>query len=171
MTPFQQRVLASLTVVPDFPKPGVQFRDITPLLMNPPLFAEVVDAMAERASASDVIAGIDARGFVFAAAVAHALRKPLALFRKTGKLPRETHSASFSKEYGDDRIHLHRDSVGPGQRVTIVDDVLATGGTAAAAGEIVRAAGGIPSYVFLGEIPFLGGRSKVTGEIFSIVEM
>lgn len=156
--------------VPDFPKPGIQFKDITPLLGDGPAFADVVDAFAapHRDPAAgaeiDVVLGIEARGFILAAPVAVALGTGFAPVRKRGKLPWQTVGAAYELEYGSAEIELHADGVQPGQRVLVVDDVLATGGTAAAACELVERLGGtVAGVAVLMELSFLDGRSKLAG--------
>lgn len=131
--------------VPDFPKPGILFRDLTPLLGNGAAFGATTQALAERAGDFDLIAGIEARGFLFGAALAQLTGKGLAIVRKPGKLPAATISHAYDLEYGSDRLELHADAVQPGARVLMVDDVLATGGTAEAAVTLVRKAGGTVS--------------------------
>ena len=120
-----------IRVVPDFPKPGIGFKDITPLLASPDGFQAMIDAFAERYAEQgvDQIVGIEARGFIIAAALAYRLRAGLTLVRKPGKLPAETLKAAYELEYGTDELEVHRDAVQPGARVVLVDDVLATGGT------------------------------------------
>src|SRR5204862_551570 len=130
--------------IPDFPKPGILFKDITPLLADPPAFAESVRRLAERYSltAIDAVAAVEARGFLFAAPMALQLRKPLVPLRKPGKLPYTTHSFKYDLEYGSAELHVHIDAVTPGASVLLVDDVLATGGTMAAACNLIERAGG-----------------------------
>jgi adenine phosphoribosyltransferase len=156
-----ERLEQTLLIVPDFPKPGIQFRDITPLLTDTGLFGDVIDWMAEVASSSNYVAGIESRGFVFASPVAFLTSRPLLLFRKPGKLPRETVSATFQKEYGPDSLHLHTGSVKAGQTVTVIDDVLATGGTAMATKQILESLGAKAHFAFLVELKGLGGREKL----------
>ena len=134
---------AHVRVVADFPKPGIQFRDLTPLLANGAAFRATTEALASRAGAFDLIAGIEARGFLFGAALAHATGSGLVIVRKPGKLPSATIGHDYSLEYGTDRLELHADAVPAGARVLLVDDVLATGGTAEAAVRLVRKAGGL----------------------------
>ena len=161
--------------VPDFPKPGINFYDLTTLFGNAKAFRTVVDRLVERYRGEkiDVIVGIESRGFVLAGAMAHQLESGLALVRKPGKLPWETEAEEYTLEYGTGRIEMHRDAVGKDQRVLIVDDLLATGGTAAAAGRLVERLGGIvEGYAFLVELAFLGGRAKRGDEasIFSLIQ-
>jgi adenine phosphoribosyltransferase len=152
---------ASIRSVPDFPKPGVLFKDITPTLQDPPLLArcvgEITSAFAQ--DGFDVVGGIDARGFIFGALVAHTAGKPFFPFRKAGKLPWKSLREAYSLEYGEAVLEMHADAVADGQRVLIVDDLLATGGTAAAAARLVRRAGGqLAGVAFMIELTFLGGR-------------
>ena len=166
-------VLADRTVglirnVPDYPTPGIQFKDITPLLGDGPAFAEVVEAFAaphrQPGAEVDVVVGIEARGFILAAPVAVALGAGFVPVRKVGKLPWQTVSAAYELEYGTAQIELHEDGVQPGQRVLVVDDVLATGGTAAAACELVERIGGtVTGIAVLMELSFLDGRAKLPG--------
>jgi adenine phosphoribosyltransferase len=153
--------------VPDFPKPGILFYDITTLLKDPKGFRQAVDAMVEahRSTPIDVIVGIESRGFIFAAAMADRLKTGFAPVRKPGKLPAKTERASYALEYGTDSLEIHADAVGKGQRVLIVDDLLATGGTASATVGLVRGLGAtIVGVQFLIELGFLPGREKLQGE-------
>ncbi|HYW68176.1 MAG TPA: adenine phosphoribosyltransferase [bacterium] len=160
--------------VPDFPKPGIVFKDITTLTKDPEGLRAAVDALAERYTDADVdlVVGIESRGFVFGAAVAYKLGVGFVPARKPGKLPAQTVSAAYELEYGTDAIEMHRDAIGQGQRVLIVDDLLATGGTAAAAAELVSGLGGeIVAIAFLIDLAFLRGRDKLAGyEVFSLIE-
>ncbi|GGQ53908.1 adenine phosphoribosyltransferase [Couchioplanes caeruleus subsp. azureus] len=151
--------------VPDFPKPGIAFKDLTPLFADGPAFREVVDRIVAHhgAGSFDVVAGIEARGFVLAAALAYATGTGVVPIRKAGKLPRETYAASYALEYGEATLELHRDSFAAGQRVLVVDDVLATGGTAAAALELVERAGGtVCGFTVVMELGFLPGRERLS---------
>ncbi|SDD88668.1 adenine phosphoribosyltransferase [Nocardioides lianchengensis] len=153
--------------VPDFPEPGVVFKDITPVLADHDGFTAVVAALAEHGRLDDgqvvdKVVGMEARGFILAAPVALALGAGFVPVRKAGKLPRETHAVSYSLEYGDATLELHRDAISPGDRVLLVDDVLATGGTARATRELVEACGGIVTgLAVLMELSFLPGRETV----------
>ena len=150
--------------VPDFPKPGIQFKDITPLLQNAEAMKSVVDEMARVAKplGVEVVAGIESRGFLFGVPLAMALGLPFVPVRKPGKLPYETAGIEYELEYGTDRLELHTDAVAPGQRVIIVDDLLATGGTANATANLVRQVGGTPvGLMVLIELSFLGGAAKL----------
>jgi adenine phosphoribosyltransferase len=160
--------------VPDFPKPGIVFRDITTLAKDGRGLGAAVDAIADRYEKAgiDVVVGIESRGFIFGAAVAYRLGVGFAPARKPKKLPAETVRAEYSLEYGTDAIEMHRDAVSPGQRVLVVDDLLATGGTAAAAVRLVESLGGrVAALAFVVELSFLGGRAKLDGyEVFSLIE-
>lgn len=159
-------VEAAIRNIPDFPKPGILFRDITTVLRDGALFGRVCEHFSDlvREAACDCVAGIESRGFVFAAPVAAALGLPLALIRKPGKLPWRTRSESYALEYGTDTIEMHEDAVVPSERVALVDDLLATGGTAAAAARLIRGLGGEVALVaFLVELRDLGGRERLPG--------
>jgi adenine phosphoribosyltransferase len=165
-------IRALIRDVPDFPKPGIVFKDITPLLQDAQGFQEAIRAMAELCSAwrPDAFLGIESRGFLFAGALAHRQVKGLLLARKPGKLPARTERVSYDLEYGSASLELHLDSVRPGQRVVIVDDLLATGGTARAAGELVTRQGGqVVGFLFLIELGFLEGRQKLADAPVSAV--
>lgn len=159
--------------IPDFPRPGVSFKDITPLLADPKAFAGTVEAMTEPflAAGVDKVIGIEARGFIIAAPVALALGAGFVPVRKAGKLPWHVHSESYDLEYGQDTLEVHQDALGPGDRVLIVDDVLATGGTAGAVAKMVDHMGAAPvGYSFILELAFLGGRGRLGQlETFSLV--
>ena len=160
--------------IPDFPKPGILYRDITPLLKETSAFQHVIDRFTEKyAGASiDVVASVEARGFLFAAPLALRLGKPLVLLRKAGKLPFETLSTSFSLEYGEGVIEMHTDAVAPGQKALIVDDLLATGGTLAAGIRLVENAGGeIAGLAVVIELTDLPGRERLRGyDLLSLVQ-
>lgn len=149
--------------VPDFPKPGVVFKDITPLLASARGFqAAVTELVTSAPKHIDVVVGMEARGFIFAAPVALALGAGFVPVRKPGKLPCERHAVSYSLEYGESTLEMHHDAVSPGERVLLVDDVLATGGTIAATKELVARCGGISHAVsVLIELSFLPGREAV----------
>jgi adenine phosphoribosyltransferase len=150
--------------IADFPKPGILFRDITPLLGDGRLFAEAVRRMAEPYKPGDVdaVVGAEARGFIFGTAVALALGAGFVPVRKRGKLPAETVRATYDLEYGTDTIEMHADAIRKGSRALMVDDLLATGGTMAAACELVERAGGrVAGVEFLIELAFLGGRRRL----------
>lgn len=160
--------------IPDFPQPGIIFKDITPLLQNPEAFQSIVDSLTERYRNKplDVIAGIESRGFLFASVLAYTLQKPLVIIRKKGKLPHVTVSYTYQLEYGEDTIEVHEDSVPKGSKVLLVDDLLATGGTAEAAVKLVEKMGGeVFEIAFLIELAFLKGRDKLKGySIHSLIE-
>jgi adenine phosphoribosyltransferase len=159
--------------VPDFPKPGVMFKDITPLLADPDAFGYSVARLGAHYAARDLdaVAAAEARGFLFAAPMALELRKPLIPLRKPGKLPYSTHSMSYDLEYGSAELHVHIDGIKPGAKVLLVDDVLATGGTMAAGCRLVEKAGGtVIGCAFLIELGFLKGREKLAGyDLFSLI--
>jgi adenine phosphoribosyltransferase len=159
--------------VPDFPRPGINFYDVTTLFRNAQAFGSVVDGIVERFRGEriDAIASIEARGFVLGAAVAHGLEVGLILARKSGKLPYATECETYTLEYGQASLEVHRDAVGENQQILVVDDVLATGGTAAAVGRIIARLGAqVVGYAFLLELDSLGGR-KALGQtpVFSLV--
>ena len=151
--------------VPDYPKPGVVFKDITPLIANAQAFTLCVDSMAKSLAGATHVAGLEARGFVFAAAIAARHNLGFVLLRKPGKLPREVHKVQYALEYGSDSLELHKDQLVASNKVVIVDDVLATGGTLSAGISLVGLTGAqILGSVVLGEIPFLEGRKRVLRE-------
>lgn len=150
--------------VPDFPKPGIVFKDITPLLEDPAGLREVIDAMVEPWQGRGItrLVGVESRGFLFGAAMAYAMGCGLALVRKPGKLPGETRAVDYELEYGTDRLEMHVDAVRPNDVVLIVDDVLATGGTAEATARLVTDCGAkVGGFSFLLELGFLSGRSRL----------
>lgn len=160
--------------VPDFPTPGIMFRDITPLLLRPGGLGAVVERIAQefRDRKVDKVAAMESRGFIFGAPLAIALGCGFAPVRKLGKLPRATASRVYALEYGTNHLEMHVDSIEGGERVLIVDDVLATGGTAAATAEIVEELGGeVVALAFLAELAGLGGRAALANrEVFSLIE-
>lgn len=151
--------------VPDFPKPGIVFKDITPLLANGEAFASAISEMAALVGGDvDAIVGIESRGFIFGAALAQKLKLGLITVRKPGKLPADVHSIEYELEYGFDRLEIHRDALSAGHRVVIVDDLLATGGTAAATVKLVGQLGAkVDTCLFLIELDFLEGRKALSG--------
>ena len=159
--------------VPDYPKEGILFYDITTLLINGEAFGKTVDALAEHSSGEkiDAVLGVEARGFIFGAAVANRLKVGFIPVRKPGKLPSKVISESYSLEYGEDTLEMHEDAVASGKRILIVDDLLATGGTAAAACKLVEKAGGeVVECCFVIELNFLQGREKLSDQkIFSLL--
>jgi adenine phosphoribosyltransferase len=161
-----ERLRSLIRDVPDFPRAGIVFKDITLLLGDGPAFAAAVSALAEpyRDHRVDMVAGIESRGFILGGAVADRLRAGFALVRKEGKLPAARISQSYSLEYGEAVVEMHADSIQPGQRVLIVDDLLATGGTAGAAAALVTQLGGdIVGFAFLIELSALGGSAALGG--------
>src|SRR5258706_3999132 len=150
--------------IPDFPKPGIQFKDITPVLADPRLFAETIDLLLDgyKPGSVDAVVGIDARGFIFAAAAALKLNAGFIPIRKKGKLPYSTHEQSYDLEYGTNTVAIHTDALKAGTRVLLIDDLLATGGTAQAAAQLVQKNGAeILEISFLIELSFLNGRDKL----------
>ncbi len=158
--------------VKDYPKPGIVYRDITPLLKDARLFGSCIGELARRLEALDVdcIAGIESRGFIIGAALAVKMGKGFVPIRKKGKLPHKKAEVSYVLEYGTATIEMHRDAVGAGQRVAIVDDVLATGGTAVAAAKLVEGTGGkVAVFAFVIEVSQLNGRGKLDGQTISLI--
>ena len=159
--------------VPDFPKPGINFYDVTTLFRNAAAFRATVDTMVSRfrGEAIDAVAGIESRGFVLGAAMAYHLECGLILVRKAGKLPADSERESYSLEYGEASIEIHRDAIDEGQNVLVVDDLLATGGTAAATGRLIRRLGGrLQGYAFMVELDFLKGREQLDSKnLFSLI--
>lgn len=165
-----ERVTLALRDVADFPRPGILFKDITPVLADPPLLQEVVAHFAglHRADGIDVVAGIESRGFILGGALAVALGAGFVPIRKPGKLPHRTVRVDYDLEYGSDALEMHVDAVPAGSRVLLVDDVLATGGTAAAAVQLIRQLDGrIAAAAFLVELRFLAGAARLEGTRFS----
>jgi adenine phosphoribosyltransferase len=163
-TQLTERVRGLIRDVPDFPLPGIMFRDITPLLGDGHAFAALVDDWAEQYAGVDVVAGVEARGFILAAPLALRLGTGFVPVRKAGKLPGRTEQASYALEYGTATLEITHDAVSPGQRVLLVDDVLATGGTAAAAAELIERQGAeVVAVQVLVELAGLGGRDRLPG--------
>jgi len=160
--------------VPDFPVPEIMFKDITPVLKEPAALLYVIESFAERYADGliDLIVGVEARGFLFAAPLALRLGKPLIPVRKKGKLPADTISVSYALEYGEASVEVHIDAIGPGQKILIVDDLLATGGTLAAAAGLVEQAGGeVAGFAVLIELTALEGRARLAPhDLFSLVQ-
>lgn len=160
--------------VPDFPKPGINFFDITTLLKDKQGFRETIDALASHYSGQqiDVVVGIEARGYFFAPAMAHALGAGFVPVRKPKKLPHTVRSVEYALEYGTDQLEIHADAIEPGQTVLIIDDVLATGGTASAVAQLVeQLEGKVAGLGFVIELTFLNGRGKLGGyDVFSLVQ-
>ncbi len=158
--------------IPDFPKPGILFRDITPLLADADAFRAAIDGLiAPFRGRVDLVLGIESRGFIVGAAAAYALGTGIAVVRKPGKLPYRTHRASYELEYGTDSLEIHHDALGDRTRVLLIDDLLATGGTAGAAVDLVRQCGGsVAGCAFLIELTALGGRAKLAGhEVHTLI--
>ncbi len=159
-------IAAAIRNVPDFPKPGIQFKDITPVLADARLFAGAIELLTEKfkPGSIDAVVGIDARGFIFAAAAATKLNAGFIPVRKKGKLPFTTIEQDYALEYGHATVAIHTDALRPGARILLVDDLLATGGTSGAAASLVKKLGGnILEIVFLIELKFLDGRQQLKG--------
>ena len=163
-----------IRTIPDYPKPGIMFKDITPLLRNAPVFNAVIEVYANhyKNEGVDIIAGPEARGFIFASALAYRMGAGFVPIRKKGKLPYDTYEVTYDLEYGDDTLTIHQDAFDEGSRVLLCDDLLATGGTLAAAIDLVKKVGGDPiGIALLIELAELNGREKMRGlPIFSIFE-
>lgn len=166
-------ISAEIRDVPDFPKPGIVFKDITPALGNPEVFQLTIGALHRLVAGQqiDYVVGIESRGFIFGAPLAIALGAGFVPVRKPGKLPADTHRIEYALEYGTDALEIHKDAIAPGKRVVIVDDLLATGGTAAATLELVRRIGAeVASLAFIVELSFLNGRERLPDcEIVTLV--
>lgn len=160
--------------IPDFPKPGIVFKDITPLLGDARGFADSIELLARALAGErlDYVVGIESRGFIFGAALACHVGAGFIPVRKPGKLPAEVHRCEYQLEYGTDALEVHRDAFGAGARAIIIDDLLATGGTARATGELLRRLGGeLVGYLFLIELTFLRGRQRLTdAPVTSLIE-
>ncbi|MFM8279096.1 MAG: adenine phosphoribosyltransferase [Candidatus Limnocylindrus sp.] len=170
MTP--EQLAARIRTIPDFPKPGVVFRDITTLLRDPEAYAAAIDAMSApiKLWTPDMIVGIESRGFIFGAPIARDLGIGFVPVRKLGKLPADTISIEYDLEYGKNVLEIHRDALKPGERVVIVDDVLATGGTVAGTLRLVEQLGAeVVGISFLAELPALGGRARLPDGIVSAI--
>ena len=153
--------------IPDFPKPGIMFKDITPLLGNPEAFAAAIDQLAEKTAGLtiDAVAGIESRGFIFGAALAHKLHTGFIPIRKPGKLPYRTRRKEYDLEYGSDAVEIHEDALANGKRILLVDDLIATGGTARAAADLIKEIGGeLVGVAFVVELAFLKGAEKFADE-------
>ena len=163
-----------IRAVPDFPKPGILFRDVTTVLHDPPAFRAALDGLAGLLDTVewDRLGVVESRGFLFGAPLADRLGKGLLILRKPGKLPAEVVSESYALEYGEATLECHRDALQPGEKVVILDDLLATGGTAAASGRLVRTLGGeVAAYAFLVELMDLGGRAVLAdAPVISLVK-
>ena len=166
-------IRAAIRDVPDFPKPGIVFKDITPLVGDGPLFRKTIDLLAERyeAASLDTVVGVESRGFIIGAALAYRLGKGLCVVRKPGKLPYDTLRATYELEYGTDTLEVHSDGLAAGARVLMVDDLVATGGTAAAAAALVEQLGGtVFEHACIIELAFLKPREKLDQELFSLIQ-
>jgi adenine phosphoribosyltransferase len=165
-----------IRAVPDYPKPGILFRDITTLLLDPDGFRDTIDAFAARYAGAGIVkvAGIEARGFILGGALAYRLGKGFVPIRKRGKLPSRTIGCDYALEYGTDRVEMHLDAVEPGDRVLLVDDLVATGGTAFAAAQLITEAGGtLHEAAFVIDLPDLGGMQRLRGAghgAFALIE-
>jgi adenine phosphoribosyltransferase len=173
MEPEIESIRQAIRDIPDFPKPGIVFKDITPLLANGRLFGQAIDALAERYrhQGIETVLGIESRGFIIGAALAYKLGAGFSIVRKPGKLPYETHSASYDLEYGTDKLEIHIDGIAKNARVVIADDLIATGGTAKATAELVTKLGGtVVECAFVIELAFLNGRDKLKPHgVFSLL--
>ena len=160
--------------IPDFPEPGILFRDITPLLSDPAAFDFTVARLVEKCRQPDfdIVVAVESRGFIFGAPLARELGKPLVPVRKAGKLPADTHSVEYSLEYGSNVLEIHADAIIPGQRALIVDDLLAIGGTLSAASHLVESCGGeVARLAVVIELAFLDGRSRLAGrDVISLIQ-
>ena len=159
--------------VPDFPKPGIVFKDITPILQNGNAFRSLTHMFANSLpTGATQLAAIESRGFIFASAIAHHMGIGMSLIRKPGKLPRETYSYSYSLEYGEDTLQVHKSSFGSNDKVVIIDDILATGGTASAVEQLCEMTGAeVLGHRFLVEIEFLKGREKLNYPVHSLIQV
>jgi adenine phosphoribosyltransferase len=163
-TTFEHDLKAAIRTIPDYPKPGIMFRDITTLLGNARAFRRSVDELVQPWAGGkiDKVAGIEARGFILGGAVAHQVSAGFVPIRKKGKLPHQTVRMAYALEYGTDEMEIHVDAIGKGERVVLVDDLIATGGTAAAAVRLIEGAGGeVVECCFVIELPELGGRRRI----------
>jgi len=169
-----QTLKSKIRNIPDFPKPGILFYDITTLLGDPAGFSETIEALAGpyKNAGIDIVVGIESRGFILGGAVADRIGAGFAPVRKPGKLPSSTISETYALEYGTDKLEIHDDAVRPGQRALIVDDVIATGGTARATAALVRRLGGtVHGLAFLVELAVLNGRAQLAGEqVYSVLK-
>lgn len=166
MNDLKERIREAIATVPDFPQKGISYKDITPVFQNAALCKSIVEHMKHEFEKTEInaVLGMESRGFLFGLPLAMALDVPFILVRKKGKLPREAYSVSYALEYGEATIEMHKDALSPGQRVLIHDDVLATGGTAAAAAKLVAMAGAqVAAFSFLTELSFLKGRESLSG--------
>ncbi|NRQ15665.1 adenine phosphoribosyltransferase [Ensifer sesbaniae] len=163
-TTVQSELISAIRNIPDYPKPGVMFRDITTLLGNPRAFRRAIDELVHPYAGTKIekIAGIEARGFILGGAIAHQLSSGFVPIRKKGKLPHDTVRIAYSLEYGVDEMEMHKDAIRPGEKVILVDDLIATGGTAEAATKLLKQMGAeIVAACFVIDLPELGGRKKL----------
>jgi adenine phosphoribosyltransferase len=171
-----EKIKSKIRTVPNWPKPGIMFRDITTLLQDAPTFNHTIELLLERYKDKqiDVVAGIESRGFIIGSILAHRLDKGFVPIRKKGKLPFETESEEYELEYGTDTIEIHKDAVSPGQKVLIVDDLIATGGTSMAACKLIKKIGGeVVEFCAIIDLPDLGGKKKLEKagySVFALVE-
>ncbi len=174
MEPNSDAIRKAIRDIPNFPKPGIVFKDITPLLADGKLFSQTIDVLADRYRGQkiDTVLGIESRGFIIGAPLAYKLGAGFSIVRKPGKLPYKTHSASYELEYGTDSIEIHVDGISKSARVLIADDLIATGGTAAATADLVTRLGGtVVECAFVIELSFLKGREKLKPHgVFSLVQ-
>ena len=168
------KLIPAIAEIPDYPEPGVLFRDITPVLQNATLFAETVDMLTDMVRSlgnADIVVSPESRGFLFGPAVANRINAGFVPARKPGKLPRQTIEEPYGKEYGQDMIQMHKDAIRAGQKVIIVDDILATGGTAKAISALVEREGGtVLGYVFFINLRHLGGESLLGDNVLSVLD-
>jgi len=166
-------ISAAIRDIPDFPKKGIVFKDITPLLQNAELFQSAIEQLAKALAEKtfDLVCGIESRGFIFGAALAFKLGKGFIPIRKPGKLPYQTYQVEYALEYGSDSVEIHRDAIRPGQKVVLIDDLLATGGTAAAGAELIKKCGGqVTAIGFVIELGFLNGSEKLKNySVYSLI--
>jgi len=169
----EEKIKEKIRSIPDYPKKGILFRDITPLLRDGPLFRACIDAIAEHFEGRvDAVAGVEARGFIIGSAVAYKLGKGFIPIRKEGKLPYDKVKKTYSLEYGEETIEIHKDALAKGERILLVDDLLATGGTAKASCELIESLGGkIAGIAFIIELTDLHGRDKLSDkEVFTLAK-
>ncbi|MBX7095427.1 MAG: adenine phosphoribosyltransferase [Flavobacteriales bacterium] len=174
MNSIEQRIKSTIRDVKDFPKPGILFKDIMPVLEDPMLSADIVDYLADLFAEKkiDAIIGVESRGFLFGMALAIKMKVPFVSVRKKGKLPYKTISYKYDLEYGSAEVEMHVDSIKPNWNVLIHDDLLATGGTASAAAELVKMQGGnVAGFAFIVELEFLKGRERLQGYSPSIINI
>ncbi|GAA5414525.1 adenine phosphoribosyltransferase [Ureaplasma ceti] len=168
-----KKLESQILTVKDYPKPGVMFKDITPLFLEPEMINEIIDDFAEFANQLDVdvILGAESRGFLFGVPLSLKLNKPFVLVRKPNKLPREVYAQSYDLEYGSSTVEMHKDALKPGQKALIIDDLLATGGTVEAIEKLVKQAGGVVAgSAFLIELVDLHGKDRLAGKVHSILK-